>query len=277
MEDSTTCRNLARILVDLDIGGQIPQICLLFSFGVIGLLASLYYNQSVSLPVKNYTQGENFLLYVYNIKQRYILHLPNATTYTFIPISLSNWDEPTAPIGNADSANEQNVSKLSTSFDDLSKIDASPGSRILLVGQPGITTTLLQRITRYWSSNKALFSCLILLYIDLRDLVLLQHDPNLTTFLSFMGNTWLPPDIETHILKHDGRGLCFIADGLDKYPAGYEDKNNFIFSLIRAPKFCCKLAQSTVVISCRPEVASRVWDLFEKRVDVLGFGDDRIR
>jgi len=120
-------------------------------------------------------------------------------------------------------------------------------------------------------------SCWILLHIVLRDLVLLQQSPNLRTFLSFMGNITLPPDIETFILDSDGKELCFIADGLDEYPSGYEDKANFIFSeLIGEQKTGIKLPQSTVVISSRPEVASQVWHLFEKRVEVLGFGDDQI-
>ena len=92
-----------------------------------------------------------------------------------------------------------------------------------------------------------------------------------------MGTIQLPPDIETFVLESDGKGLCFIVDGLDEYPAGYEDKTNFIFSeLTGAQKPYIKLAQSTVVISSRPEVASRVQHLFDKHVEVLGFGDDQI-
>ena len=37
-----------------------------------------------------------------------------------------------------------------------------------------------------------------------------------------------------------------------------------------------KLAQSTIVISSRPEVASNLRDMFDKCVEVLGFGDDQI-
>ena len=133
-------------------------------------------------------------------------------------------------------------------------------------------TTLLQRIVRSWAHDKALSSCWILLHIVLRDLVLLQHAPNLATFLSLLGNTWLPLDIEMHVLESDGKGLCFIADGLDEYPAGYDNKTNFIFSLIKVQK----LPQSTVVISSWPEIPSQVWHSFEKRVEVLGFGDDQI-
>ena len=50
-------------------------------------------------------------------------------------------------------------------------------------------------------------------------------------------------------------------------------KTNFIFSVIRAQK----LPQSTVVFSSRPEVASHVWHSFNKRIEVLGFGDDQIK
>ena len=132
-------------------------------------------------------------------------------------------------------------------------------------------------ITRSWAHDKALSSCWILLLIVLRDLVLLQHAPNLTSFLSFMGSTVLPPDIENHVLESDGKGLCFIADGLDEYPAGYEDKTNFIFSLVGEQKTNIKLPQSTVVISSRPEVASRVQHLFNITVEVLGFGNDQIK
>ena len=220
--------------------------------------------------------------YVEKIKHRYKRFLPDvaqsfwlpANMHTFIPLSLTNRGKPRVPTVDRYSANQRIVSEQSMTFDNLlTEIDASPGSRILLVGQPGIgKTTLLQMITRSWAHDKALSSCWILLHVVLRDLVLLQHAPNLTTFLSFMETMNLPRDIETFVLDSDGKGLCFIADGLDEYPAGYEDKTNFIFSLIRAQK----LPQSTVVISSRPEVASQVWDLFNKHVEVLGFGDDQI-
>ena len=92
-----------------------------------------------------------------------------------------------------------------------------------------------------------------------------------------MGSITLPLDIETFVLESDGKGLCFIADGLDEYPAGYKDKTNLIFSeLIGTQKPNIKLPQSTVVISSRPGVTSRVWHSFDKHVEVLGFGDDQI-
>ena len=49
-----------------------------------------------------------------------------------------------------------------------------------------------------------------------------------------------------------------------------------IFSLLGAEKSNIKLPHSTVLISSRPKVASIVWELFDKCVEVLGFGDDQI-
>ena len=257
--------------------------CLLALLVLIALIAAICFAyQSVK-----YSFSKNFTLYADKVKQRYKIHLRDvaqsfwlpADMHTFIQLSLTSRDKPHAPKVDQDSSDERIVSERSMSFDDLlSEIDASPGSRIIVVGQPGIgKTTLLQRITRYWAHDRALSSCSILLHIVLRDLVLLQHAPNLTTFLSFMGSITLPPDIETFVLESDGKGLCFIADGLDEYPAGYEDKANFIFSqLIGAQKPNIKLPQSTIVISSRPEVVSQVRHLFDKRIDVLGFGDDQI-
>ena len=235
-------------------------------------------------PVKD-SMPEHYAQYVNNVKQRYKKRLPDvaqsfwlpANMHTFIQLSLTSRGEPRAPKVDQDSANQRIISERSMSFYDiLSKIDASPGSRIVVRGQPGIgKTTLLQMITRSWAHDRALSSCWILHHIVLRDLVLLQHTPNLTTFLSFMETIKLPPDIETFILNSDGEGLCFIVDGLDEYPAGYEDKTNFIFQLI-GEKTKIKLAQSTVLISSRPEVASKLRDMFDEHVEVLGFGDDQI-
>ena len=268
---------------------------------LIALIVTICCSLSVDLhqPVKdsmtNYTQYRptqygptQYKQYVNKVKQRYKKHLPDvaqsfwlpANMHTFVQLSLTSRDRPSAPRVDEDSANPRIVSDRSISFDHLlSEIDASPGSRIVVVGQPGIgKTTLLQRITRSWAHDKALSGCWILLHIVLRDLVLLQHAPNLTTFLSLMGSITLPPDIETFVLESDGKGLCFIADGLDEYQAGYRNKTNFIFSeLIGAQKPNIKLPQSTVVISSRPEVASQVWHLFDKHIKVLGFGDDQIK
>ena len=259
---------------------------------LIVLIVTIYYNQSTIVlhkpkePKKIYTQHSP-TQYVDKVKYRYKKHLSDVAQsfwlptdmHIFIQLSLKKEEKPRAARVDEDSANERIVSDRSMTFDNLlSEIDASPGSRTLVVGQPGIgKTTLLQMITRYWAHDRALSSCWILVHIVLRDLVLLQHAPNLTTFLSFMGTITLPPDIETFVLESDGKGLCFIADGLDEYPAGSEDKTNFILSeLIGMHKPNIKLAQSTVVISSRPEVASRVWDMFDKHVEVLGFGDDQI-
>ena len=244
---------------------------LIVLIGLIPLIVTICYSQSVILhqpvkdSVKNYTQYRptRYIQYVDNFKQRYKKHLPDvaqsfwlpADMHMFIQLSLTSQDKRCALRVDEDSANERIVTERSMSFNDLSEIDASPGSRIIVRGQPGIgKTTLLQRITRSWAHDRALSSCWILLHIVLRDLVLLQHVPNLTTFLSFMRNIWLPLDIETNVFESDGKRLCFIADGLDEYPAGYETKSNFIFVLIRAQK----LPQSTVAISSRPEVASHV-------------------
>ena len=266
------------------------QKVVVMCFFALALSFVIFYNQSKfsHQMVKNFM--ENYTLeyaqYVYNVKQRYKTRLHDVAQsfwlptkmHTFIQLSLTSRDKPRTARVDEDSPNERIVSERSKSFDHLlSEIDASPCVRIIVVGQPGIgKTTLLQMITRSWAHDKVLSSCWILLHIVLRDLVLLQHAPNLTTFLSFMGSTVLPPDIETFVLESEGRGLCFIADGLDEYPAGYEDKTNFIFSLIGEQELTIKLAQSTVVISSRPEIASQVWHLFDKSVEVLGFGDDQI-
>ena len=203
---------------------------------LISVIAAICYTHQ---PVK-YSLPKNCTLYVDKVKQRYKKHLPDvaqsfwlpADMHTFIRLSLTRQDKPRVPKVDQYSANPRIVSERSMSFDDLlSEIDDSPGSRIIVRGQPGIgKTTLLQMITRSWAHDRALSSCWIVLHIVLRDLVLLEHAPNLTTFLSFMETIKLPPDIESSVLESDGKGLCFIADGLDEYPAGYEDKTNFIFS-----------------------------------------------
>ena len=155
-------------------------------------------HQSVKDSIKNYTQSTptQYVQYVNKVKQRYKIHLSDvaqsfwlpANIDTFIQLSLTSRDKPHTARVDRYSADERIVSERSMTFDHLlSEIDTSPGSRILVVGQPGIgKTTLLQRIIRSWAHDQALSSCWILLHIVLHDLVLLQHTPNLTTFLTFM-------------------------------------------------------------------------------------------
>ena len=104
-------------------------------------------------PVKD-SVPEHYAQYVHNVKQRYKTHLRDvaqsfwlpADMDTFIQLSLTSQNKPCTPKVDEDSANTRIVSERSMSFNDLlSEIDASPGSRIIVRGQPGIgKTTLLQ-------------------------------------------------------------------------------------------------------------------------------------
>ena len=136
-------------------------------FALIVLVASIvslliYFHQPEKYPMTNYKH------YVDKVKDRYKKHLPGVAQSfwlptqmdTFIQLSLTSRDERSARRVDQDSANPRIVSERSKSFDNLlSEIDASPGSRIVVVGQPGIgKTSLLQMITRYWANGKALSS-----------------------------------------------------------------------------------------------------------------------
>ena len=165
------------------------KLALICFFASVVLIMTIYYNQSIVLhkPVehskKNYTQYSP-TQYVDKVKYRYKKHLSDVVQsfwlptdmHTFIQLSLKKEEKPRAARVDEDSANERIVSNRSMTFGNLlSEIDASPGSRILVVGQPGIgKTTLLQMITRSWAHDRALSSCWIVLHIVLRDLVLLH-------------------------------------------------------------------------------------------------------
>ena len=123
-------------------------LVLIALIALIVLIVAICYSQSMSLhqPVTNskYTQ------YVDKVKQRYKKHLPDVAQsfwlptnmHTFVQLSLTSRDKPHAPKVDEDSANQRIISERSMSFNDLlSEIDASPGSRILVVGQPGIGKT----------------------------------------------------------------------------------------------------------------------------------------
>ena len=135
---------------------------------LIALIVTICYSPSLDLhqPVKdsmkNYPQYRptqysptQYIQYVDKVKQRYKKHLSDvaqsfwlpANVHKFIQVSLTSRDKPHAPKVDQYSANQRIVSERSMTFDHLlSEIDTNPGSRILLVGQPGIgKTTLLQK------------------------------------------------------------------------------------------------------------------------------------
>jgi len=96
----------------------------------------------------------------------------------------------------------------------------SEGSLVLVEGRPGSgKSTLVHKLVRDWAITENILSgAEIVLLVPLRLLNRIDHSHTLTDLLALL--YWDPSELEsvsTIITKSQGKGVCFIFDGLDEY------------------------------------------------------------
>ena len=144
------------------------------------------------------------------------------------------------------------------------------GQVIFIEGRPGSgKTTFVHKITRDWAITSNGGMRLVLL-VSLRVLNNLYKSNRIE--LSDILNLFMDLKVSKKIIeKRNGKGVCFIFDGLDEFLP--PDGENSIVHRIIHKKY---LSQSTVIVASRPAAIAELRQRANKVIEVVGFKKEQI-
>ncbi len=140
------------------------------------------------------------------------------------------------------------------------------GDLIFVKGRPGSgKTTLMKKITKDWAAGRALRDSKIVFYISLRNCEV-SKSKKLSDLLRccYSFNAEEIGKTVEEIKKCDGKGFCFIFDGLNEICL---DKSSCIFNIINK----CYLCSAEVIVSSRPEGFPIVQCNISRIIETAGF------
>ncbi len=148
------------------------------------------------------------------------------------------------------------------------------GAFVLIEGRPGSgKTTLTRKMSKDWASKPdILMGANLVFLISLR--MLSSQGLTLSYILElFYSSSDMRKELVDKIEKQNGKGCCFIVDGLDEYQPR-NDPNNLIHKLL----YRKYLHNSMVIVASRPigSVDLRRSVTISKRIEVLGFSRESI-
>ena len=137
--------------------------------------------------------------------------------------------------------------------------------KILIEGAPGCgKSTLSLHICHEWVAGKLLKEYSQVILVKLREEVI-QNAKSIADLLPKRDRT-MGQNVEKEITACDGEGILFIFDGWDELP---EEAPGH--SIIRDILGNNKLHKSSVVITSRPISSTKLHELVETRIEILGF------
>ena len=148
------------------------------------------------------------------------------------------------------------------------------GELILVEGRPGSgKTTLAHKVVKDWKLGEVLTKSELTFLITLRLLKSNRRDESLAGILQeFYCDDGELNKIVSTISEKDGKGVCFVLDGLDEY-CSQNVKKSAILKLLEKRL----LPQSMIIVLSRPSVVKLVNKYpINKRIEVFGFSKEQI-
>ena len=150
------------------------------------------------------------------------------------------------------------------------------GGLILVEGRPGSgKTTLVHKIARDWASGSdILINAKLVFLVPLR---ILDHEIVGHTLSDLLESIiWNKSDLESVCIKItvlNGKGICFILDGLDEYKQ--RDSKSSVVHALLYKQF---IPDAMVIVASRPIATAglRRKCVITKHIEVIGFSKDQI-
>ena len=172
--------------------------------------------------------------------------------------------------GNMDDVmNDKESVEYEAVFSNL-KIEA----RLLIEGRPGSgKTTLVHKFSQDWGKGDIWLESVELLFLVHLRAFFNDPDISLRKIIQhyYAKGSGYVDEIVKFAVDHNGKGLCFVLDGLDEYSPKSLD-NTFIFQLIKGEL----LPKAVVIVASRPAATAKLRRIATKRVEVLGFLKEQI-
>lgn len=143
---------------------------------------------------------------------------------------------------------------------------------LFIEGRPGCgKTTFVNKITRDWATTTPIASGALRLVL-LVSLRVLNNINKKNLDLSDLLNLFKDLKVSKTVLEErDGKGVCFIFDGLDEF-SPCDGINSLVFEII----FKSYLSQSIVIVASRPAALAEFRSRADEVVEVLGFPNEQI-
>ena len=146
--------------------------------------------------------------------------------------------------------------------------------KVLVEGAPGIGKTMLAiHLCQQWAKRKLLQEYDLVLLVPLRRF---SAEDSKGLKVKNLIEMYLPEsknEVACSLEKTGGRKVLIILEGWDELPPKLRDE----FTLFRDIITGIKLPKASVIITSRPTLASELYRLVQRRVEVLGFEMEQIR
>ena len=149
------------------------------------------------------------------------------------------------------------------------------GATYLILGRPGGgKTTLVHKVVKDWANGYVMCKAELVFLINLRLFNSEINDAKLPDVLTLYYYDSTALEIVSKTMEREqGRGVCFIIDGLDEYQP--QNKRKSVFYALLEKRY---LPQAMVIVSSRPAAAtdSLKEKVVAKQIEVFGFTKEQI-